>query len=258
MCYDVVSATKAKIKYAKHRGEDPEYIRELEMKLERLMTAHHPGYHLSGFSHPQLLVFSDEYPNEPQLMQWGLIPSWVRDEKQANEINKTTLNARGETIFEKPSFRNSAKNKRCLVYIDGFYEHHHYKGKTFPFHISMKNDEPMALAGLWNDWTNKQTGEIIKTVSIVTTHANKLMSKIHNNPKLEGPRMPVILPKEFQDAWLNPLVNEKECEQLKELLIPFDENELKAHTVSRLKGKDATGNKPEALKEFVYAELEFS
>lgn len=113
-----------------------------------------------------------------------------------------TLNARGETIFEKPSFRTSAKNHRCIIYVAGFYEHHHYNNKTYPFFIYRKDAQPMALAGLWSEWKNPDTGGRLNTFSIVTTKGNKMMARIHNNPKLKEPRMPVILPSELEDEWL--------------------------------------------------------
>ncbi|MGM1056565.1 MAG: SOS response-associated peptidase family protein [Bacteroidota bacterium] len=83
--------------------------------------------------------------------------------------------------------------------MKGFYGHHHLEGKTFPFHIHQKNDKVLALAGLWREWTDKKTGEPLNTFSIVTTKGNKMLAKIHKNPKLEGPRMPLILPQELED-----------------------------------------------------------
>ena len=144
MCYDVTSGLKAMIKYAKHRGEDPNYIAALERKLEEWREELQPHYHVSGFAHPKLMVFTNEKPDEPQAFVWGLIPSWVKNADDAKKFYNQTLNARGETIFEKPSFREPAKRKRCLVYIDGFYEFFHASGKTYPFHIVMKDDSPMA------------------------------------------------------------------------------------------------------------------
>lgn len=256
MCYNVVSATRILIKYAKHRQEDAEMIKELEEKLKKLEEEMTPNYQVSGFEFPKLLVFTNTEPEEPNLFNWGLIPSWVKDAKEAKQWKTKTLNARRETLFEKPSFRSSAKNKRCLVYIDAFYEHHHYKGNAYPFHIAMKNGDPMSLAGIWEDWVDKETGELLRTVSIITTEGNKLLSKIHNNPKLEGPRMPVILPKEKQNDWLIPYKDESTVEKLQQLLIPFDDGELEAYTVHKLKGKESVGNVPEAEEMFKYDELD--
>lgn len=256
MCYNVVSATRILIKYAKHRQEDPALIMALEEKLKKLEEEMTPNYQVSGFEFPKLLVFTDAQPDEPNLFNWGLIPFWVKDSETAKQLRIQTLNARQETLFEKVSFRTSAKNKRCLVYIDAFYEHHYVKGKTYPFHIAMKNGDPMTLAGIWDDWVDKETGELIKTVSIITIEGNELLKKIHNNPKLVGPRMPVILPKEKQNEWLIPYKNDSTMQHLKQLLIPFDETALTAFTVRKLKGKDSIGNVPDAEEAFRYEEIE--
>ena len=254
MCYTDEAQTKAAIKYAQHKSFDAAIIKKLQLKLETL--SYTPFYHVSGFAHPKILVFTDAEPLEPKLFHWGLIPSWTKDEEGAKKIVNQTLNARAETIFEKPAFRSSAKNKRCLVYLDAFYEHHHLNGKTFPFRIAMKDDSPMAMAGLWEEWANPMgSGELIQTFTIVTTKGNAMMKKIHNNPKLEGPRMPVILPKEKQDEWLDPAANQM---QLESLLKPFDETLLEYRTVGKLLGKDAIGNKPEAEHKVKYQEIDWA
>jgi len=255
MCYDVASKLKAQIKYAKHRGDDPRYIEALSLKLDEYLKTREPNYHASGFAHPELMVFTNDKPDEPQGFMWGLIPGWVKDQATAKTLYNQTLNARGETIFDKPSFRNAAKNKRCLIYVDGFFEHHHLKGKTYPYYITMKDDSPMALAGLWEEWVNKDTGEVVPTVSIVTTHANRIMEKIHNNPKAEGPRMPVILPKEKQNDWLIACKTDADKEAIRQLMVPFAEDQLTYHPVPRLRGKEAIGNVQGAIENHTYPEL---
>jgi putative SOS response-associated peptidase YedK len=257
MCYDIKYQTRKKLVYAKRIGASEEDIRDLERQLEILGDRLPAMYHASGFSHPELVVFTNEAPMQPQLFQWGLIPFWVKDSVTAVKISNDTLNARGETIFEKPSFREAAKKRRCLILVDGFYEHHHFNGKTYPFHISLKNDEPMVLAGLWEKWELKDQGISKYTVSIVTTKANELMAKIHNNPKLAEARMPVILPKELENKWLKPLNDDLDKKGIQELLRPYDNNEMMAHTVRRLRGKEALGNKPEVAEEWKWEELEF-
>ena len=255
MCYTVKAATKKLQKYARHRGDEA-LVKELALKLEKLEDEYQPLYQAGGFGHPSILVFTNEKPFEPQLYSWGLIPSWVKDEATAQKLRTQTLNARGETIWDKPSFRESAKQKRCLIYVDAFYEYHHQKNKTYPFHVSMKDDSPMVLAGLWEEWVNKETGEIVKTFSIVTTGGSPLMSRIHNNPKAEGARMPVILSKEKQNEWLSPCKTEEDKARLNQLIIPYEDSRLEFHTVQRLNGKESPGNTPEAEKEFLYPELD--
>lgn len=127
---------------------------------------------------------------------WGLIPFWAKD----NSIRKNTLNARFETLREKASFRSSLNN-RCLVLSDGFYEWQWLdeKGKKKQkYLITRPNEEAFAFAGLYNDWIDKSTGEIVKTYTIITTKANELMANIHNTKK----RMPFILSPEIEEAWL--------------------------------------------------------
>ena len=253
MCYNLVSATKKKLDYAIASGADPDVIAKLLKKLEELLEKKIKShYFVTGFDHPELITVSGADASEATASRWGLIPSWIKDKAAANEIQNQTLNARGETIFEKPAFRNAAETKRCIVLIDAFYEYHHLRGKTFPYHISLRSGEVMPLAGLYDDWVNTETGEIIRSVSIVTTEGNELMKGIHNNPKADGPRMPVILPAENKKVWLNPDADQK---TLEEILIPFDENLMQAHTVKRQRGKEGIGDVPEAEKEFLYSEL---
>lgn len=149
----------------------------------------------NGFQFPQTPVITDKQPNTIQLFNWGLIPFWAKDDS----IKKNTLNARIETIHEKPSFRN-AVNNRCLILADGFYEWQWIddKGKQKQkYLITLSNDELFAFAGLWSEWTDKQTGEMLNTYTILTTDANHLMAEIHNTKK----RMPVIVANE--NDWLN-------------------------------------------------------
>lgn len=153
--------------------------------------------HINGFDFPKTPVIIDEQPEVITHFNWGLIPSWAKDE----DIRKFTLNAKIETLDEKPSFRNSI-NKRCLVIANGFYEWQWLdsKGKNKQkYEIGIGNDELFAFAGIYSEWVNQVTGEIINSYAIVTTEANSLMAEIHNIKK----RMPVILNQEDESKWLN-------------------------------------------------------
>jgi putative SOS response-associated peptidase YedK len=254
MCYNAESATLAQLKYAIHRG-DQEWAEELARKLHQLDPTRFPYFHVSGYAHPKLLVFTDDKPYEPQMMTWGFIPYWAKSAEDAKKLYNQTLNARGETIFEKPAFRASAKSRRCLIYLDAFYEHHHANKRTYPFRIFSSDSTPLAVAGLWDEWVDKETGEVLRTVTIVTTTGNALMSRIHNNPKAEmGPRMPVILPRGRQNDWLIPCKNDEDKKRLRALIKPY-EGELKAYPVAQLIGKNAVGNVPKARNEVLYEEL---
>ncbi len=151
----------------------------------------------NGFQFPKTPVITNKKTNTIQLFNWGLIPFWAKDDS----IKKNTLNARIETIHEKPSFRNSVNN-RCLILADGFYEWHWLdeKGKQKQkYEMTLPNNELFAFAGLFSEWTDQSTGEILSTYTILTTEANELMSKIHNTKK----RMPVIISENNERNWLN-------------------------------------------------------
>ena len=158
-------------------------------------AAYNPAIY-NGFQFPRTPVISNQQPEEIQLFQWGLIPSWAKD----NSIKKNTLNARIETINEKPAFRNVANN-RCLVLCDGFYEWKWLdpKGKAKQkYLLTLPHNKAFAFAGIWSEWVDKSSGEIIHSYSILTTQAEGLMSEIHNSKN----RMPIILAKEHEKEWL--------------------------------------------------------
>jgi putative SOS response-associated peptidase YedK len=162
-----------------------------------------PQSNINGFSYPLTPVIIDEKPEIITHYNWGLIPSWAKDD----EIKKYTLNARIETVDKKPSFRNSI-DKRCLVIANGYYEWQWLdsKGKEKQkYELSLADEELFAFAGLYSQWTDTQTGEIKNTYTILTTEANPLLAEIHNHKK----RMPVILKPEDEAKWLKhePIAN---------------------------------------------------
>ncbi len=253
MCYDIKASLESQLRRAEFISDEA-MIKELREKLKPFVETQ--LYHASGYAHPKTLIYADNEPYLPIMSVWGLIPHWIKDNKQRMQFWNNTLNARGETIFEKPSFRDSAKHKRCVIILDGFYEHHHFKGKTYPFLIQKKSKEPLTVAGLWSEWLDKETGEIINSFTIVTTRANKLLAKIHNNPKLSEPRMPVILPDAEIEQWLQPIETGADKKIIEELIKAYPPEELEAYTVHKLRGNNALGNVPEAAEEIVYEELE--
>ena len=257
MCYDVNFLTKKKIKYARRFAGSEADIEELEKQLEELGERIPAHYHVSGFDHPDVPVITAE-PEGIQALNWGLIPNWIRDTSSAVELSNRTLNARSETMFDKPSFRESARERRCLVIVDGYFEHQWVNGKSYPYHIFLKNNEPMALGGLWDLWKDPVSGVYRKTFTIVTTRANPMMETIHNKPRgSEGPRMPLIIPRSMEEQWL--MDHEEQTRNLiEEISQPYEEELMDAFTVPRLKGKQATGNVPEANKEHLYDELNSS
>lgn len=180
-----------------------------------------PGKRVSGFEFPDVPVIKLGEPNSIDVLTWGLIPFWTKNTESALKIKSKTLNAKAETLIEKPSFRHTIKSKRCLVLTNGFYEWQHIGKKKIPYFIHLKNDVALPLAGLYDEWTNSETGEILSTFTIITTKANALMEKIHNTKK----RMPVILNRDNEFYWIDPKTN---VENAQEFLVPCDSRILEA------------------------------
>ena len=155
-----------------------------------------PAEFISGFTHPSTPIITNQSPELIQLYQWGLIPSWAKD----NTIQKSTLNAKIETLTERPSFKSSI-TQRCLIPVNGFYEWKWLdeKGKRKEkYHITTADSEIFTFAGLWNTWINPLTNQPVHTYTILTTEADELMAEIHNTKK----RMPVILKQDSERDWL--------------------------------------------------------
>jgi len=208
-----------------------------------------PVYYVNAFSYPLWPVITTEKPDKISAYKWGLIPHWIKSPKEALQIRAKTLNARAETVFEKPSFLYSVSSKRCLVLSGGFYEWYDLKSKKYPFFVSLKTEKVFALAGIYQDWVNKDSGEMSGTFSILTTESNELMSKIHNIKK----RMPVIIPREMENLWLQTNLSP---ENIKAFFMPFDVKNMKACSVSRLiTSKTEKSDIAESQKEFIYHEL---
>ncbi|MEP6949111.1 MAG: SOS response-associated peptidase family protein [Ginsengibacter sp.] len=206
-----------------------------------------PSPYINGFSHlPHRVMVQSTKDNKRHFpsMIWGILPSYVRNMDEAKKFwngykddsgkwhtGYTTLNAMGEEMFEKKLYKDAALTRRCIVFVDGFYESYHYypvgkKGQrlktpvTYPFHIRLKDNQyPFTMfAGIWSPWkqteVDKDTGEVItRTIpcfSIVTTVANELMAKIHNSKK----RMPTILTRDLADEWLQADISEQRIKEI--------------------------------------------
>jgi putative SOS response-associated peptidase YedK len=256
MCYDKSYLSQKIERYAKRYANSPEEEEFVKKQISDLNIT--PTHYVNGYVHPLAPVITNEDPKLIQAFSWGLIPSWSKDAFSAVKISNQCLNARGETIFDKPAFRSAATRRRCLVIcVDGFFEYYHYAKSTYPHFIKLKNNEPMTFAGLWERWENIEQGLVMHTYTIVTTTANKFMQKIHNNPKREGAesRMPVILPKALERDWLKPINDKADKELLQQLLLPYPVDLMEAYPVRQLKGKHGIGNVPEANEPFDYPEL---
>ena len=182
-----------------------------------------PRYNIAP-SQPVLAVTAADALNgasqrELRAFQWGLVPSWAKDPKIGNRM----INARSETVAEKPSFRAAFKRRRCLIVADGFYEWQKTSGSTKqPFHIHLDDHRVFGFAGLWEHWESGD-GSLLETCTILTTAPNELMASIHN-------RMPVILPADDYEAWLDPTLQDRGF--LESLLEPYDADAMQAYPVS--------------------------
>lgn len=208
-----------------------------------------PAYSVNAFSFPKIPVITSEDRKKIQQFHWGLIPAWIKDVSAAHAIRGRTLNARAETIFEKPSFRSQIRTKRCLILADGFFEWRHEKKQTFPYYIRLTDHKTFAIAGIWDSWTNPETGEDTRTCSIITIAANPLLEKVHNTKK----RMPVILKKENEDRWLEDI---QDIEQIRSMLLPYYATEMEAYTVQKgINNLGFNATNADVIKQHIFPEL---
>ena len=164
------------------------------------------------------IVRSSEKHNRLDLLRWGLIPSWSK------VLGTGLINARSETVSEKPSFRSAIKHRRCIVPVSGFFEWKAESGKKQPYYFHIANGSPMCFAGIWETWKAPDS-TILETFSILTTTSNKIIEPLHD-------RMPVILSPENYPIWLNH--NMHDPHQLERLYHPFPEEQMTAYKVPDL------------------------
>jgi putative SOS response-associated peptidase YedK len=175
-----------------------------------------PRYNIAP-SQEVLAVVSDGEKITGKMLKWGLVPYWANDPK----IGFKMINTRAETVDEKASFKHAFKKRRCFVLADGFYEWRKEGNKKIPYRFTLKSERPFAFAGLWEKWDKH--GDSMYTCTIITTKANELVKGVHE-------RMPVILPKEWEEFWLDPAIDD--TEYLKSLLRPYPAEEMKMYEVS--------------------------
>jgi putative SOS response-associated peptidase YedK len=165
-------------------------------------------------------------------LRWGLVPPWAKDPKIGNKM----INARSETVAEKPAFRSSFKKRRCLIPADGFYEWKRDGTSRTPYYIHLKDQRPFAMAGLWEQWIGPEQ-EILESCTILTTSPNQLMERLHD-------RMPVILPQDQMSRWLEPSTSARE---LQAMTSPYPTEAMAAYPVSSLVNSPRN-NSPECLE----------
>lgn len=188
------------------------YVVNLDHSLVR------PRYNIAPSQNVAAVVRdSEKQENRLGMLRWGLIPIWAKD----MSIGYKMINARSETVHEKPAFKRLLKKRRCLIPASGFFEWKKTQGRKQPYHIRLKNNEVFSFAGLWDQW--EYEGEIVNSCTILTTRPNELMTDIHN-------RMPVILTKESEKIWLNEEIDH--FGELKSLLAPYDSQQMIAYVVT--------------------------
>ena len=166
-------------------------------------------------------------------MRWGLIPSWVKDPSVGSHM----INARAETVVERPAFRTALRRRRCLVLADGFYEWQKSGSRRRPMRVVMRSGEPFAFAGLWETWRDPE-GKVVPSCTIITTEANDLLRPIHD-------RMPVILSRDDEDFWLDR--GESDPAGLANVLKPYPADAMEAYEVSSLVNSHANDG-PEVIE----------
>jgi len=165
-----------------------------------------------------LPVILNSEPTTIKLCRWGLIPSWAKEERIGNRM----INARAETLLQKPSFRTPFKKQRCLVLTDGFYEWEKTSAGKIPHRVSMRDNKPFAFAGIWEVWKTPD-GEDVQSFSIITTEPNDLMRPLHN-------RMPVIMKQANEENWLQEI----DVSEAQKMLEPYPFEDLEAYPISTL------------------------
>ena len=150
-----------------------------------------PRYNIAPTQYVAAVRHDEDQQRELVMLRWGLVPFWAKDASIGNRM----INARAETVAEKPAYRAAYRHRRCVVLADGFYEWCRDGDTKTPWFISLASGEPFALAGLWENWTDKESGDALQTTTLITTAANEFMTPLHH-------RMPVILESNTAGEWL--------------------------------------------------------
>lgn len=225
-----------------------DYYKNLPSVLDKIEDLpEFPDYFfVSGFEFPSLPILRHD---RIQFAEWGLVPAWIHDKKEADEIKTNTLNARGETVFEKISFRKSILSQRAVLPIKGFFEWRDLNKFKYPYFIHSSESESLNLGVIYDLWEDLSNGKTTTTFSIVTTPANPMMEMIHNTKK----RMPLILDDADMQAWMDPGFSHSGVQKL---IKPFDEYKMKAYTLSKnVNSPRQNRNIPDILNPVAYPEL---
>ncbi|MDH4258832.1 MAG: SOS response-associated peptidase [Gammaproteobacteria bacterium] len=180
-----------------------------------------PRYNIAPTQSVPALRVGEEGSRTLVMLHWGLVPRWAKERAIGNRM----INARSETLAEKPAYRDAFRRRRCLILADGWYEWQAAPGGKQPWFVRLRDPRPITFAGLWERWKEPAGGELLESCTIVTTDASESIRRIHE-------RMPVVLPEPAWDRWMDPAYSDTET--LSEILRPYDAKALKAWQVSRL------------------------
>ncbi len=208
---------------------DPNELQE-ELGLGLMPTELRPRYNIAPTQ--SVAAITDGVTRDVAFYHWGLVPGWAKDAS----IGSRMINARSETLQEKPSFRGAFARRRCLILADGFYEWEKADGKKKPYFIHLESGKPFVFAGLWEFWRSPD-GNGLNSCTIITCPANEMVSKLHD-------RMPVIIPMEQQAAWLDP---KSQPASLQSLLKPYPASQMAMVPVSPVVNNPANDT-PDCMK----------
>ncbi len=188
---------------------------EDEFDLGGISEDYTPRYNIAPTQ--PVAVVRDAVKRNVEMFRWGLVPSWAKDISIGNKL----INARAETLHEKPSFKQALSKRRNLILSSGFFEWRKTGTRKDPLFIKLHDQHAFAFAGLWEEWLSPE-GEKVQSTTIITCAANPLIAEFHD-------RMPVILDRQQMWTWLNPALN---VEQARQLLLPFDADQMEAYPVT--------------------------
>jgi putative SOS response-associated peptidase YedK len=197
-------------------GKEPNSLLDY-FHLHGEVPVYHLSYNIAPSQYAPVILHNAQQQRVCQLMQWGLIPSWSKGPDPRYKM----INAKAETVHEKPAYRTAFRQRRCLIPCDGFYEWQVREGGKQPLYIYKQDHGLLALAGLWEHW--QTPAQAIDSFTIITTTANAFMQSVHE-------RMPVILTETVFDAWLD--AEQRELAPLRDLLKPYAQDDLRMHPVS--------------------------
>jgi putative SOS response-associated peptidase YedK len=228
-------------------------LSELKWCLKTLSSFREDGiyrYHENGFDYLPSPIVTTGDPDNFKLFNWGFVPFYMTDKDKAMMLRTQTLNCISEEMYEKPSFRDAAKNEqRCLIPVTGFFEWRWLDEAgtvKIPYYVTFRDQQVRSMAGLYSRWKNSETGEYYYSYTLLTTKANTILDYVHNNKK----RMPVFIAPEDEKSWLSKGLTKA---QVLDLCQPYQDNAMRAYTISKLlTTKNVITNTPEVIVPFNY------